>query len=127
MVHLNFPTTNNEAEYKSLVAGLDLTKAVGAASVVIHCNSQVVTNQVKGDYKCKGKRMKEYLEQVKKRVDDLQAKIVQIPRGENEQANRLAKAATVEHMIIPDKVLSFIQLSPLINPINVQEIGSESN
>ena len=52
--------------------------------------------------------MKEYLEQVKKRVDDLQAKIVQIPRGENEQANRLAKAATAEHMIIPNKVRSFV-------------------
>ena len=108
MVCLDFPTTNNEAEYEALIAGLDLTKAVGAASVVIHCNSQVVTNQVKGDYECKGERMKEYLEQVKKRVDDLQAKIVQIPRGENEQANRLAKAATAEHMIIPNKVRSFV-------------------
>ena len=108
MVYLDFPTTNNEAEYEALVAGLDLTKAVGAASVVIHCNSQVVTNQVKGDYECKGERMKEYLEQVKKRVDNLQAKIVQIPRGENEQANRLAKAATTEHMIIPNKVRSFV-------------------
>ena len=108
MVCLDFPTTNNEAEYEALIAGLDLTKAVGAARVIIHCNSQVVTNQVKGDYECKGERMKEYLEQVKKRVDDLQAKIVQIPRGENEQANRLAKAATAEHMIIPNKVLSFV-------------------
>ena len=44
MVHLNFPTTNNEAEYKALVAGLDLSKAIGAMSVVIHCDSQVVIN-----------------------------------------------------------------------------------
>ena len=109
MVCLDFPTTNNEAEYEALVAGLDLTKAVGAASVVIHCNSQVVTNQVKGDYKCKGKRMKKYLDQVKRKVDDLQAKIVQIPRGENEQADHLAKAASAEHMVILDKVLSFIR------------------
>ena len=33
----------------------------------------------------------------------------------------------MEHMIIPDKVLSFIQFSPLIDPIDMQEIGSESN
>ena len=45
MVHLNFPTTNNEVEYKTLVARLDLTKMVGAMSVVIHYDSQVVTNQ----------------------------------------------------------------------------------
>ena len=80
MVCLNFPMTNNEAQYKALVVGLDLAKVAGATSVVIHCNSQVVTNQVNGDYECKGERMKKYLKQVKKRVDDLRAKIVQIPR-----------------------------------------------
>ena len=30
-------------------------------------------------------------------------------------------------MVIPDKVLSYIQLSPLIDVIDVQEIGSKSN
>ena len=35
--------------------------------------------------------MKLYLNQVKKRVDDLEARIIQIPRGENEQADRFAK------------------------------------
>ena len=84
MVRLDFPTTNNEAEYEALVAGLDLAKAAGAASVVIYYDSQVVTNQVNSDYECKSKRMKKYLEQAKKRVDDLQGKIVQIPREENE-------------------------------------------
>ena len=39
MVRLNFPTTNNETEYKALVSGLDLVKAAGATSVVIHCDS----------------------------------------------------------------------------------------
>ena len=43
MVRLDFPTTNNEVEYKALMAGLDLAKAARAATVVIHCDSQVVT------------------------------------------------------------------------------------
>ena len=30
-------------------------------------------------------------------------------------------------MIIPDKVLSFVQFSPLIDPVDVQEISFESN
>ena len=64
---------------------------------------------------------------MKRRVDDLQAKIVQIPRGENEQADRLAKATSAEHMITHCNVLSFVQLSPLIDSDDVQEIGSESN
>ena len=71
MIRLKFPTTNNEAEYEAIVAGPNPANAVGATSMVIHCDSQVVTNQVNGDYNCKGKRMKKYLEQVKRRVDDL--------------------------------------------------------
>ena len=58
MIRLDFLTTNNEAEYEALVAGLDLTKAIGATSVVIYCDSQVITNQVNRDYECKGEMMK---------------------------------------------------------------------
>ena len=49
--------------------------------------------------------MKRYLDQVKRRVDDIQAKIVQIPRRENEQADRLTKATSAEHMITHGNVL----------------------
>ena len=84
MIRLDFPTTNKKVEYEALVAGLDLARATGATSVVIYYDSQVITNQVNGDYECKGKRMRRYLDQVKRRVDDLQAKIIQIPRRENE-------------------------------------------
>ena len=76
MICLDFPTTNNEAEYEALVVGLDLARATGATSVVIYCDSQVITNKINGDYECKGERMKRYLDQVKRRVDDLQAKII---------------------------------------------------
>ena len=119
MIRLDFSATNNEAEYEALVVGLDLARAAGATSVVIYCDSQVITNQINGDYECKGERMKIYLDQVKRRVDDLQAKIIQIPRGENEQADRLAKAASAEHMITHGNVLSFVQLSPLIDSSEV--------
>ena len=127
MVRLDFPTSNNEAEYKALVAGLDLAKATGAASVVLYCDFQVVTNQVNEDYECKGQKMKKYLEQVRRRVDELQAKIIQIPKGENEQTDRLAKAASTEHKIAFNNVLSFVQLSPLIDFVDMQEIDSKNN
>ena len=77
MIRLDFPTTNNKAEYEALIAGLDLAKAAGATNMVMYCDSQVVTSQVNGDYECKNERMKKYLEQVKDRVNDLQVKFVQ--------------------------------------------------
>ncbi|XP_030959078.1 uncharacterized protein LOC115981029 [Quercus lobata] len=127
MVNLDFPTTNNEVEYEALLAGLDLARVAGALSVVIYCDSQVVTNQVNGDYECKNERIKRYLDQVRKRVGDLKAKVIQIPRGENEQVDCLAKAASGEHTITLGNVLSFVQFYPLIDPDDVQEIGFESN
>ena len=53
-------------------------------------------------------------------------KFVQVPREENEHADRLVKAALAEHMLIPSQVLSFVQISLVINSINVQEIGPRS-
>ena len=101
MIHLDFPTTNNETEYETLILGLDLAKAARAANIVVYCDSQVVTSQVNGDYECKNKRMKKYLEQVKNRLSNLQVKFVQIPMEENEHTDHLAKAASAEHMPIP--------------------------
>ena len=44
MVCLDFPITNNEAEYEALIAGLDLAKAAEAENLVVYCDSQVVTS-----------------------------------------------------------------------------------
>ena len=115
MIRLDFPTTNNEAEYEALVAGLDLTKAAGAENMIIHCDSQVITSQINDDYKCRNERMKKYLEEVKNRISSLEVKFVQIPREENECADRLAKAAFVEFMNASKQVLSFVQTSSLID------------
>ncbi|XP_075665877.1 uncharacterized protein LOC142635629 [Castanea sativa] len=104
MIRLDFSTTNNEAEYKAIIAGLDLAIAAGAKSVIIYFDSQVVINQVDGSYECKNERMK---------------------REENQDADRLAKAASAEPMIIPDQALSFVQLSSLLDGTNMQEVSSE--
>ena len=128
MIHLDFPTTNNEAEYEALEAGLDLVKVVQVENMVVYYNSQVVTSQINGDYECKNEWMKKYLEVVKGQIDSLQIRFIQIPREENECADQLAKATSLEHMHVPNQVLSFIQLSLVIDEgTNVQEIGSESN
>ena len=115
MIRLDFPTTNNEAEYDALVVGLDLAKAAGAENMIIHCDSQVITSQVNGDYECRNERMKKYLEEVKSRTCGLEVKFVQFPREENECADRLTKAASAEFMNASEQVLSFVQTSSLID------------
>ena len=44
MVCLDFPITNNKAEYETLIVGLDLAKAAEAENLVVYCDSQVVTS-----------------------------------------------------------------------------------
>ena len=101
MIRLDFPTTNNEAEYEALVAGLDLAKATGAENMIIHYDSQVITSQINSDYERRNERMKKYLEEVKGRTSGLEVKFVQIPREENECADCLAKAASTGFMNAP--------------------------
>jgi len=94
MIRLDFRTTNNEAEYEALVAGLDLARAAEARNIVVYCDSQVVTSQINGNYECKSERMKKYFQEVKDRISGLQVKFVQIPREKNKCTDRLAKAAS---------------------------------
>ena len=128
MIRLDFPTTNNKAEYEALIAGLDLAKAAGAENMIIHCDSQVITSQVNGDYECRNERMKKYLEEVKSRTSSLEVKFVQIPREENECVDRLTKAASAEFMNASEQVLSFVQTSSLIDDgKKIQEIDVKEN
>ena len=111
-----------------MVAGLDLAKATSAENMIIHCDSQVIMSQINGDYECRNERMKKYLEEVKNRISSLEVKFVQIPREENECADRLAKAASVEFMNVSKQVLSFVQTSSLIDDgAQMQEVNFEEN
>ena len=128
MIRLDFPTTNNETEYEAMVAGLDFIKAAGAENIILHYDSQVITSQINSDYECRNERMKKYLEEVKYRIDGFEVRIIQIPMKENECVNCLAKVAFAEFMIASEQVLSFVQISSLIDDgANVQEINSEKN
>ena len=53
-VHLQFLTTNNEAEYEVVLTGLNLAKVVGASLVVIHSDSEFIFGHINGDYEAKG-------------------------------------------------------------------------
>ena len=72
--------------------------------------------------------MRRYLDEVKGRIDSFQINFDQIPREENKCADRLAKAASIERMLVPNHVLSFVQTSPLIDSgTNVQKVDSRNN
>ena len=65
---------------------------------------------------------------MKNRINSLEVKFVQIPREEIECANHLAKAASTEFMSTSKQVLSFVQISSLIDDrVQMQEVNFEEN
>ena len=63
-VRLQYQTTNNEVEYKTLLKGLKLAKLIKAKSIIILGDSQLVIGQVNGTFEAKEERMKKYLENI---------------------------------------------------------------
>jgi ribonuclease HI len=51
-------TTNNVAEYKALLRGIELAAAQGATEVHLIGDSQLIVRQVEGRYKVKDEKMK---------------------------------------------------------------------
>ena len=51
-------TTNNVAEYKALIRGLEEAKTRGAARVTVHTDSQLMARQMEGRYKINAPHLK---------------------------------------------------------------------
>ena len=54
---LQFPTTNNEAEYEALLIGLSLARVLETKTLIVQADSQLIIGQVKRDYEVKEERM----------------------------------------------------------------------
>jgi ribonuclease HI len=96
-LRLEFKTTNNEAEYEAVVAGLKMALELGADSVEIRSDSQVIVGHIRGEFEAKGEKMKKYLAKVQSMQAAFQKfYIKKIPREDNEKADHLARMASAE-------------------------------
>jgi ribonuclease HI len=94
-VKLDFVTTNNEAEYETIIAGLALSREMGATNVEIRSDSQVVVGQVQGQFEAQEDRMAKYLEQVLRFQSYFEKVVItKIPRDENIRADEFSKIAS---------------------------------
>ncbi|MCS5023615.1 ribonuclease HI family protein, partial [Staphylococcus aureus] len=69
-LRFQFKASNNMAEYEALVTGLRLAKEVGAQNLKVYSDSQLVVNQVTGNFETKNSTMKSYLKLVRHLVRD---------------------------------------------------------
>ena len=54
---LGFPASNNEAEYKSILSGLDLALALSVSRLRVYSDSQLVVRHVQKEYEAKDAHM----------------------------------------------------------------------
>ena len=57
---LDFPCTNNQAEYEALILGLFTTSAIGVNNLCIHGDSNLIVKQVNGEFALKESMLASY-------------------------------------------------------------------
>ncbi len=84
--------TNNEAEYKALIKGLEESHNLNILNINIFADSELVVKQINGDYKVKNERMQILNKKVIKLLEKFSSwSIVHIPREKNSVADKLSK------------------------------------
>jgi ribonuclease HI len=88
-------TTNNQAEYRAAILGLERAVALGAASVELIADSELIIKQARGEYKVKNADLaKRYLE-LKNLETRLNGRVQyrHVIREHNKRADTLANEA----------------------------------
>ena len=82
--------TNNIAEYKALLLGIELARARGARELELVGDSELVVRQVKGEYRVKDAGLRELYEEVRRALGEFERwSIRHVRREHNADADRL--------------------------------------
>ncbi len=86
--------TNNQAEYRAVIAALEKAIALGANQVEIYSDSELLVRQINGQYRVKKASLKPLYQRVKHLQNQLEGfTITHIPGEENTEAHNLANLA----------------------------------
>ena len=86
--------TNNQAEYRAIIAALEKAASLGAKHVEVNSDSELVVKQINGKYRVKKAALKPLYQKVKQLQAHLEGfTITHIPREQNTEADNLANRA----------------------------------
>ena len=92
--------TNNVAEYRALIKGLELALEFQPNRLICHLDSELVVKQVNGEYKVKMATLQPLVEEVQELAAELPDVVFEhIPRSDNHRADALVNRALDE---LPD-------------------------
>jgi len=86
--------TNNVAEYRALVAGLEAAREFPARRVRVRADSQLLVRQLEGRYRVKQAHLRPFFERARELLREYEdVELVHVPREENTEADALVNAA----------------------------------
>jgi ribonuclease HI len=86
--------TNNVAEYRALLLGIERARALGARELDLVGDSELIVRQVRGEYRVKDPALRELHAQVTTALKELDRWTIRnVPREENAHADRLVNEA----------------------------------
>ncbi|CAL2240750.1 unnamed protein product [Prunus armeniaca] len=92
---LDFKCTNNQAEYEALIIGLEILKEMKATRVLVYGDSQLIINQLTGEYQCTSENLTLYYVTALNTANEFsRISFVYVPRAENHEANEMALVAS---------------------------------
>lgn len=87
--------TNNVAEYRALIRGLEEARLLGAEEVAAHLDSELLVRQLKGIYRVKNPGLLPLYEKAVGLLRSFaRASVSHVPRDRNKRADALAKKAS---------------------------------
>ncbi len=93
-VQLLGTVTNNVAEYRALLLGLEQARELGASEIEVVGDSELIAKQVRGIYKVKHEAMKPLHREALAALKDFERwSIRTVPRAQNAHADALVNAA----------------------------------
>jgi ribonuclease HI len=82
--------TNNVAEYRALLLGIERARALGADQIELVGDSELVVKQVRGEYRVKDAALKKLHDRVRRELERFDGwSIRHVRREANEHADRL--------------------------------------
>jgi ribonuclease HI len=101
---LDFSCTNNIAEYEALLLGLRKLRAMRIRRAILKTDSQVISDHVDKSSKARDPKFEKYLDTVRRLEASFEGfSVKNIPRGENEHADLLAKSVA-QGLPLPSEV-----------------------
>jgi ribonuclease HI len=85
--------TNNVAEYRAVLRGVETARALGAQELEIVGDSELVARQLSGIYRVKNAALRPLYEEALRSLRGLRWRIRSVPREQNARADALVNAA----------------------------------